>query len=273
MDRSSFLKNPFALAIIGLFTLMVINMSTYIVPETRQAIITSYGEYRRTASTAGLHFKIPFIEQINWVDKRILRVEMEPQEVLSTDQLRLQVDAFARFRITDPLKMYRTIRSEEKLGTQLRAILGSRLRNELGKRTFATRLSPERGQIMDNIQDTLNEEAKKYGAEIIDVRIKRADLPQGTPLESAFERMRTAREQEAISIRAEGMKSAQIIRADADANAARVYATAYGKDPEFYDFYRAMQSYRTTFRTDTGKSTQMILSPDSEYMRQFSGRR
>lgn len=271
MDRSM-MKNPFILALFALAAFLLVNMSVYIVPETRQAIITSYGEYRRTAKTAGLHFKIPFIEQINWVDKRILRVEMDPQEVLSTDQLRLRVDAFARFKITNPLKMYRTIRNEEALSTQLRAILGSRLRNELGKRTFATLLSPERAQIMDNIQDALNAEAKKYGAEIVDVRIKRADLPEGPTLESAFERMRTAREQEAIAIQAEGQKEAQIIRADADAKAANIYASAYGKDPDFYDFYRAMQSYRTTFRSDTGQTTNMILSPDSDYMRQFSGR-
>ena len=273
MDRSA-LKSPFALSILGLVVFTALYMSTYIVPETRQAIITSYGEYRRTASTAGLHFKIPFIEQINWVDKRVLRVEMDPQEVLSTDQLRLRVDAFARFKITDPLKMYRTIGNEEALCTQLAAILGSRLRNELGKRTFATLLSPERAQIMDNIQDALNAEASKYGAEIVDVRIKRADLPEGPTLESAFERMRTARQQEATAIRAEGQKEAQIIRAEADASAAKIYADAYGKDPDFYDFYRAMQSYRTTFtKTADGESTSMILSPDSDYMRQFSGRR
>jgi modulator of FtsH protease HflC len=273
MDRTA-LKNPFALAIIALVVFMTLYMSTYIVDEKRQAIITSYGEYRRTASTAGLHFKIPFVEQINWVDKRILRVEMAQQEVTSTDQLRLEVDAFARFRVVDPIKMYRTVRTEENLTTQLRAILGSRLRNELGKRTFANLLSPERGQIMDNIQDSLNAEAKKYGVEIVDVRIKRADLPKGTPLESAFERMRTARQQEAVSIQAEGQKEAQIIRAEADAQAAKIYADAYGKDPDFYDFYRAMQSYRTTFaKTADGETTQMILSPDSDYMRQFSGRR
>ena len=272
MERSA-LKNPIVLAIIALAAVIVLNMSTYIVNEKRQAIITSYGEYQRTASTAGLHFKIPFIEQINWIDKRILRVEMEQQEVTSTDQLRLEVDAFARFRIVDPIKMYRTARTEENLTTQLRAILGSRLRNELGKRTFANLLSPERGQIMDNIQGTLNSEAKKYGVEIVDVRIKRADLPKGSPLESAFDRMRTARQQEAISIQAEGQKQAQIIRAEADAKAAKIYADAYGKDPDFYDFYRAMQSYRTTFNNGNGQTTQMILSPDSEYMRQFSGRR
>ena len=265
-------KLIFAIGVV-VVALIVLFMSTYTVSETRQALVTSYGQYRRTASTPGLHFKIPLIEQVQMVDKRILNVEMQPQEVLSTDQLRLQVDAFARFRITSPLRMYQTIGTEDKLAMQLSAILGSRLRNELGKRTFATLLSPERGQIMDNIQGTLEEEAQKYGAEIVDVRIKRADLPEGTPLDSAYERMRTARQQEAIAIEAEGQKEAQIIRAEADGNAARIYAQAYGKDPDFYDFYRAMESYRTTFRSDTGNTTNMILSPDSDYMRRFSTNR
>jgi membrane protease subunit HflC len=259
------------IAIGVVFALLVtLVMSTYTVPETKQAIVTSYGQFRRTATEPGLHFKIPLVEQVQLVESRILNVEMVPQEVLSTDQLRLQVDAFARFVITNPLLMYRTIRNEEQLKLQLSAILGSRLRNELGKRTFATLLSPERGQIMDNIQETLDQEAQKYGARIVDVRIKRADLPEGTPLQSAYERMRTARQQEAVAIEAEGQKEAQIIRAEADAEAARIYAQAYGKDPEFYDFYRAMESYRTTFRSDLGKATNMILSPDSDYLERFS---
>ena len=258
-------------AVLALFVIFL--MSVYTVSETRQAIVTSYGQFRRTAVEPGLHFKIPLVEQVQMIDKRILNVEMQPQEVLSTDQLRLQVDAFARFRVVDPLQMYRTIGTEEKLATQLSAILGSRLRNELGKRTFATLLSPERGQIMDNIQGTLDEEAQKYGAEIVDVRIKRADLPEGTPLQSAYERMRTARQQEAIAIEAEGQKEAQIIRAEADGNAAGIYAAAYGKDPNFYDFYRAMESYRTTFRSDMGNATNMILSPDSDYLERFSNSR
>lgn len=269
----SITRNPVVLGVAALLVVVIAIMSTYTIPETRQAIVTSYGQYRRTATEPGLHLKIPLIEQVQLIDNRILNVEMVPQEVLSTDQLRLQVDAFARFRIVDPLTMYRTIRTEDQLARQLAAILGSRLRNELGKRTFATLLSPERGQIMDNIQGTLQEEARKYGAEIVDVRIKRADLPEGTPLQSAYERMRTARQQEAIAIEAEGQKEAQIIRADADAEAARIYASAYGKDADFYDFYRAMESYRTTFRSDLGNSTNMILSPDSDYMRRFSGNR
>jgi membrane protease subunit HflC len=130
---------------------------------------------------------------------------------------------------------------------------------------------------MDNIQNALNKVAKQYGAEIVDVRIMRADLPEGTPLQSAFERMKTARQQEARSIRAQGSKQAQIIRADADAQASKTYAEAFGKDPDFYDFYRAMQSYRTTFVNDNtgqpmGRSS-IILSPENQYLKEFMGRR
>ena len=200
---------------------------------------------------------------------------MDRQQVLSTDQLRLQVDAFARYRITDPLRMFISARTEEAVSDQLRPILGSALRNELGKRPFAALLSPERGQLMENIQRALNRVARQYGAEIVDVRIKRADLPEGTPLQSAFQRMETARQQEARSIRAQGAKQAQIIRADADAEAASTYAEAFGKDPDFFDFYRAMQSYETTF-VNNGSSEPMgrssiILSPRNEYLEEFSG--
>jgi membrane protease subunit HflC len=202
---------------------------------------------------------------------------MERQQVLSTDQLRLQVDAFARYRIVDPLQMFISAGTEEKVSDQLKPILGSALRNELGKRQFAALLSPERGQMMENIKNALNRVAGQYGAEIVDVRIKRADLPEGTPLESAFQRMRTARQQEARSIQAQGAKQAQIIRAEADAEAANVYAEAFGKDPDFFDFYRAMQSYESTFVNngsgqEQGRSS-IILSPNNQYLREFQGRR
>ena len=151
------------------------------------------------------------------------------------------------------------------------SVLGSSLRSVLGRTTLATMLGPERGQVMDRVQTALNREARKYGAEIIDVRIKRADLPDGAPLKSAFERMRSARQQEAIAIDAEGQKEAQIIRANAEAEAARIYATSYNKDPGFYDFYRSMQSYRRTFAQDgenVGK-TNIVLSPNNEFLRNF----
>jgi len=275
---TNIIRNPIYLAVIGIGALILWSMSVTIVPETQQAIISSYGKVDRVVNKyraneqfgetrAGLTFRIPFVEQIQIVDKRVLSVEMDQQEVLSTDQLRLQVDAFARFRITQPDVMYRTIRTEDRLREQLKTILGSSLRNELGKRTFAALLSAERGEVMENIQTALNREAKKYGAEVIDVRIKRADLPAAT-LQSAYNRMRSARNQEAIAIDAEGQKEAQIIRADAEAEAARIYAISYGKDPAFYDFYRAMQSYRQTFQNGEGSSN-IILSPQNAYLEKF----
>jgi membrane protease subunit HflC len=195
--------------------------------------------------------------------------------VLSTDQLRLEVDAFARYRIVDPLRMYIRARSPDRVSQALQPILGSELRNELGKRPFASLLSPEREGVMENVRSGLNRVARQYGAEVIDVRIKRADLPDGTPLDSAYERMRNAREQEARSIRAEAAKQAQIIRAEADAQAAKTYAASFGKDPEFYDFYRAMQSYQRTFigdPNDRPAPTTMILSPQNDYLKEFTGR-
>ncbi|MGD9811945.1 MAG: protease modulator HflC, partial [Sphingobium sp.] len=209
---------------------------------------------------------------IVWIDKRIQSVEMDRQQVLSTDQLRLQVDAFARYRVTNPLRMYISAGSEENVSEALRPILGSALRNELGKRPFAALLSPERGEVMHNIRTGLNRIARQYGAEVIDVRIKRADLPDGTPLQSAFQRMRTARQQEALTIRAQGEKQAQIIRAEADAAAAQIYAASFGKDPNFYEFYRAMQAYRRTFATDAKGQTSIILSPDNDFLKEFRGR-
>jgi membrane protease subunit HflC len=202
-------------------------------------------------------------------------VDMQRQQVLSTDQRRLEVDAFARYRIVDPLLMFIRARTEQQLADQLRPILGSEVRNELGKRSFASLLTPERQGVMENVRTSLNRVARQYGAEIIDVRIKKTDLPDGTPLQSAFDRMRTARLQEARSIRAQGAKQAQITRADADAEAARTYAASFGKDPSFYDFYRAMQSYQTTFvgdGTDKAAPTNIILSPQNDYLKEFSGR-
>ncbi|QGP77697.1 protease modulator HflC [Sphingobium sp. CAP-1] len=278
------MRHPVAIAITALILLILLGSTVAIIPETKQGVIVRFGNpeyifnrYRPNEkfgqTGAGIIARVPFIDQIVWIDKRVLSVEMERQQVLSTDQLRLQVDAFARYRIVDPLRMYIAAGSEERVSDALRPILGSALRNELGKRPFAALLSPERGQVMDNIEAGLNRVARQYGAQIVDVRIKRADLPDGTPLDNTFTRMRTAREQEAATIRAQGAKQAQIIRAEADANAARIYAESYGKDPAFYDFYRAMQSYRYTFAPERSGQTNIILSPDNEFLRQFQGRR
>ena len=277
-------RNPIVL-VIGLILLLVLVGSTVVVVrETEQVVVTRFGEPLRVINRyqagqqfgdrgAGIAFRIPFIDSVERIDKRIQSVGIDDQQVLSTDQLRLQVDAFARFRIVDPLRMYISARTEDRVAEALRPILASSLRNELGRRPFAALLSPERGQMMENIQQALNRVAFQYGAEIVDVRIKRADLPTGTPLDSAYNRMRTARQQEAQSIRAQGLKQAQIIRADAEAEAAATYARAYNQDPEFYDFYRAMQSYRTTFLAQEGGGTNLILSPQNDYLRQFRGGR
>jgi membrane protease subunit HflC len=283
----TFVRNrPILTAVLGLFLLVIVVSSFPIIPETKQAVVVRFGKPVRVlneyepnrpigAAGAGISWRIPFAEQLVWIDKRVLDVDMQTQQVLSTDQRRLQVDAFARYRIVDPLLMFIRARTEDQLKDQLRPILGSEVRNELGKIEFAALLSPERQGIMDNVRTSLNRIAAQYGVQIVDVRIKRTDLPDGAPLESAYDSMRTAREQEARSIRAQGMKQAQIIQAEADANAAKTYAASFGKDPQFYDFYRAMQSYRQTFLGEPGKPaapTTVVLSPQNDYLKEFSGR-
>ena len=270
--------------IIAIGLLVVAAFSTLIVvPETQQAVKVRTGEpvavinrFRPNvpfgSTGAGLWYRIPFLETMYYVDRRILNLDMEPQQVLSNDQQRLQVDAYARFRVIDPVRMVQSAGSEENLRAQLAPIMSSTIRQELGRRPFAALLTAERGNAMANIRNQLDRQARQYGAQIIDVRIKRADLPDGSPLETAFTRMQTDRQAEAETIRASGRRDAQIIQAEAEANAANTYAAAYGKDPEFYDFYRAMESYRRTFEQGSGSST-MILSPDSEYLRQFRGQR
>ena len=286
MNAVSF-RNPIVAGIIALL-LVILAASTFaIVPETKQAVILRFGQPIRTVNAwqpntpfgqtgAGLIARIPFVDRIVWIDKRVQDLELDNTLVLSTDQLRLEVDAYARYRIIDPRKMRNAVGSEDRIPDQLRPILGSALRNELGKRRFVELLSPERSELMDNIQKGLQRVASQYGVEIVDVRIKQANLPVGLPLESALKRMSSARQQEAITIRAEGQKQAQIVRAQADADSAKIYAESFGKDADFYDFYRAMQSYRHTFGVDGGQapegSTSIILSPNNSYLREFEGR-
>lgn len=272
----------YKLVIVAIGVLLVLLASSVIVvPETQQAVVVRTGEPVRVINRyrpgkdfghtgAGLALRIPVLERVQRVDRRILALNMESQQVLSSDQQRLEVDAYARFRVIDPVRMVETAGTEDNVAEQLRPILTSVLRQELGRRSFTSLLTAERGNAMDSIRQGLDKEAREYGAQVIDVRIKRADLPDGTPLEAAFTRMQTAREQEAITVRAQGRKNAQIIRAQADADASKIYAAAFNKDPEFYDFYRAMQSYDTTFGTGTGASS-IILSPDNAYLRQFRG--
>ncbi|MGH6705639.1 MAG: protease modulator HflC [Sphingomicrobium sp.] len=280
-------RRPMMAGVLAFILLFLVIGSFPVVPETKQAVVVRFGKPVRIlnryeagkpigAPGAGISWRMPFAEEMVWIDKRVLDVDMQRQQVLSTDQRRLEVDAFARYRIVDPLLMYIRARSEQQLNDQLRPILGSEVRNELGKRTFAALLTPERQGVMDNVRRSLNTIAREYGVQIIDVRIKRTDLPDGAPLQSAFGRMRTAREQEARSIRAEGAKRAQIIRAEADASAAKTYADSFGKDAQFYDFYRAMQAYLTTFVGDEQNQppqTTVILSPQNDFLKEFTGKR
>ncbi|MCU0891873.1 MAG: protease modulator HflC [Sandarakinorhabdus sp.] len=276
---SALTRNPALLAGIGFVVAVLAMSSLYIVPETKQAIVLRLGKPERIVNAydpkagvgetgAGLAVKVPFVEDVKFVEKRIMDLDIDAQTVLSTDQLRLVVDAFARFRIVDPQRMVETVGSEEMAADALKRILASKLRNELGKQPFAALLSPERGEVMDEIQNSVNEQAKQYGAEIIDVRIKRADLPTGATLEAAYARMASARAQEAATIRAQGNKQAQLVQAEADAQAARIYADSFGKDPEFYAFYRAMQAYRTTFEDGTAT---VVMGPRNEFLREFEG--
>jgi membrane protease subunit HflC len=280
-------KNPVVLGIAALLLVILAAATFAIVPETKQAVVYRLAQPIRVVnryqpnqqpgnSDAGLIARVPFLDRITWVDKRTLDLDLENTPVLSSDQLRLNVDAFARFRVVDPRLMLATAGGEEGVQNQLRPLFGSTLRNELGKVPFVRLLTAERNQVMDDIQTGLDRRARQYGVEIVDVRIKQAELPEGTPLDSALRRMQTARQQEAITITAEGQRQARVVQADADAEASRIYAQSFGKDADFYDFYRAMQSYRRTFvgdgTTEGRGATSIILSPNNSYLREFEGR-
>jgi membrane protease subunit HflC len=276
-------QNYKAILIAAAVILVALLSSVVIVPETHQAVVIRTGQPDRVFNQfrpevpygqtgAGINWRIPFVEAVQMVDRRVLDLDMTRQQVLSNDQQRLQVDAYARYRIIDPVRMVERAGTEEQLESQLLPILTSVLRQELGRRPFSALINAERGTAMANITRTLDTQARNYGAQVLDVRIKAADLPEGRPLDAAFTRMETDRQEEAATIRAAGQRDAQITQAEAQAQAARIYADAYGKDPEFYDFYRAMQSYRQTFLAGEGNSA-MVLSDDSEYFRQFRGKR
>jgi len=267
--------------IIGI-AIVALMMSIYIVPEEEQAVIVRTGEPVGTVNTiggetnAGLYLRVPFIDSVRRIEKRLLDLEMNDQEVLSADQQRLLVNAYARFRIVDPVRMVERAGTTDGVRNALEPILNSVLRQELGRRTFQGMLTAERGNALANVRANLDRQARQYGAEVVDVKIMRTDLPDA-PLQSAFRRMESDREREARTIRAGGSRDARIIRAEADAEAARTYADSFGQDPDFYDFYRAMQSYDQTFETgrdgDAQSESSIILSPDNVYLRQFRGQR
>ena len=264
--------------------LVVLSLSVFVVPEEEQAVVIRTGEPIRTVNTpngstaAGLYLRAPFIDTVSRIEKRLLDLEMRDQEILSNDQQRLLVNAYARFRIVDPVRMVERAGTTDGVRSALEPILNSVLRQELGRRTFQAMLTAERGSALANVRANLDRQARQYGAEVVDVQIKRTDLPEGAPLDSAFRRMESDREREARTIRAQGSRDARIIRAEADASAARTYAESFGQDAQFYDFYRAMQSYDATFtKSQPGEEpkgdSSIILSPDNEFLRQFRGGR
>ena len=264
-----------------------IYLSLFVVKEINQAIVLQFGDPKKIISTPGLQVKIPFIQNVVFLDRRILSLDPAPEEVIASDQKRLIVDAFARFKITDPLKFYISVGNERVARSRLATIINSRLRSVLGKQSLATLLSEDRTKQMAIIQEGVNNEAGKFGIEIIDVRIKRADLPQANS-EAIYRRMQTEREREAKEFRARGAemavtitstadkevtvilanakKQSEIMKGEGDGLRNKIFADAFGKDPEFFAFYRAMQAYETAL---IGGDTSLILSPDSEFFKFF----
>ena len=261
--------------------------SIFIVKEINQAIVLQFGDPKRIISKPGINFKIPFIQNVVFLDKRILNLDAPPEEVIASDQKRLIVDAFARFQIIDRLKFYISVGNERVARSRLSTIINSRIRSVLGTQRLQTLLSEDRTKQMSLIQDGVNNEAEKFGIKIVDVRIKRADLPPANS-EAIYRRMQTEREREAKEFRAKGAemaititstadkevtvilaeaeKESQIMKGEGDGMRNKIFAEAFGKDPEFFAFYRAMQAYEKAL---IGGETSLILSPDSEFFKFF----
>jgi len=278
--------NKFLLPVIVLAA-FAIYLSLFVVKEINQAIVLQFGDPKKVIVEPGLQFKIPFIQNVVFLDRRILNLDAPPEEVIASDQKRLIVDAYARFKIVDPLKFYISVGDERVARSRLSTIINSRIRSVLGKQSLANLLSEDRTKQMTLIQDGVNTEAENFGIKIIDVRIKRADLPQANS-EAIFKRMQTEREREAKEFRAKGAemavtitstadkevtvllanakKQSEIMKGEGDGQRNKIFAEAFGKDPEFFAFYRAMQAYENAL---IGGDTSLILSPDSDFFKFF----
>ena len=261
--------------------------SIFIVQEINQAIVLQFGDPKKIVTKSGLNFKLPFIQNVAYLDRRVLNLDNPPEEVIAADQKRLIVDAIARFKIIDPLKFYISVGNERVARQRLATIINSRIRGVLGKQELATLLSTDRAKQMSIIQNDVNKEAQNFGIEIVDVRIKRADLPQANS-EAIYARMQTERQREAKEFRAQGaeaatritstadkevtvilanaQKKSEIMKGEGDGQRNKIFAGAFGKDPQFFSFYRAMQSYEKAL---IGGDTSLILSPDSDFFKFF----
>ncbi len=281
------MKNTKFILPIIIIVAVVAFFSIFIVKEVNQAIVLQFGDPKRIITKPGLNFKLPFIQNVVFLDKRILNLDTPPEEVIASDQKRLIVDAFARFQIVDPLKFYISVGNERVARSRLSTIINSRIRNVLGQQELQTLLSKDRTKQMTLIQEGVNNEAENFGIKIVDVRIKRADLPQANS-EAIYRRMQTEREREAKEFRARGaemavtitstadkevtviladaQKKSEIMKGEGDGLRNKIFADAFGKDPEFFAFYRAMQAYENAL---IGGETSLILSPDSEFFKFF----
>ena len=266
---------------------VVAYQSLFVVQEINQAIVLQFGDPKKIITKPGLNYKIPFIQNVVYLDRRVLNLDNPPEEVIAADQKRLIVDAFARFKIVDPLKFYISVGNERVARSRLATIINSRIRSVLGTQELATLLSTDRAVHMGTIQNDVNTEAQNFGITIVDVRIKRADLPPANS-EAIYARMQTERQREAKEFRAQGAemaakitstadkevtvilananKQSEIMRGEGDGKRNKIFADAFGRDPQFFGFYRAMQSYEKAL---IGGDTSMILSPDSDFFKFF----
>jgi len=273
---------------VAVLTGLLIYSTFFIVKETHQAIVLQLGEPKKVYKDAGLYFKIPLIQNVHFLDKRVIDIDAPAEEVIALDQKRIIVDAYAKFIINDPLKFYISVGNERIAQSRLASIINAKIRGVLGKENLVNLISTNRNKLMNQITKDVAEEAKDFGIDVIDVRIKRADLPSANS-EAIFKRMQTERTREAKEFRAQGFevgqtiksiadkevaiiladarKTAQIKRGEGDGLRNKIFAEAFGRDPEFFSFYRAMQSYEKSLIS--GSETSLVLSPDSEFFRYF----
>lgn len=280
-------KNPIIKIVILVAALITATQSFFVVREIEQALVVQFGNPKLTVKEPGLHFKVPFLQQVLYLDKRILNLDVPPQEVIASDQKRLVVDSVARFRIIDPLLTYQTQTSVLRATSQLATLLSSNVREVLGNQNFQSLLSGKRSEMMLAIREAVNTEAHAWGIEVIDVRILHADLPEANS-QAIYSRMQTEREREAREARALGQeqavrirseaertrtitiaeaeRDAQILRGEGDGESVRIFAEAFSKDENFFEFYRTMEAYRGSL---TGNDTTLMISPDSDFFKYF----
>jgi membrane protease subunit HflC len=275
------------LALLAIIAIIIAYSSLFTVYQTQQALVVRLGQPVRVVTEHGLNFKVPLIDSVIYIDERILDLESQAQEVIASDQKRLVVDAFARYRIKDALKFYQSVGTIPGANSQLSILLNSALRRVLGEVTLVQTVRDIREQLMARVREQLDHEAQAFGVSVVDVRIRRADLPEQNS-QAVYQRMQTERQREAAEFRAQGSQKAQEIRAKADrdvtvliaeanstaektrgegdATRNQIFAEAYTKDPDFFAFYRSMQAYETGLKSN---DTRMLLTPDSSFFRYF----